>query len=71
MSESEVILHDESLLRWAEIQELRILPISRAAFYAQIQEGVAPPPKKLGPRIAAWTWKDLRAYRDGEWPTKN
>jgi hypothetical protein len=37
-----------------------ILPISRSTWYNWIQQGKAPLPVSLGPRIAAWRKSDVR-----------
>ncbi|WP_210485394.1 helix-turn-helix transcriptional regulator [Microvirga antarctica] len=37
-----------------------ILPISRSTWYNWIEQGRAPPPVALGPRIAGWRKSDIR-----------
>ncbi|MFG1359338.1 helix-turn-helix transcriptional regulator [Xanthobacter pseudotagetidis] len=45
------------LLRLHEV--LRLVPVSRACWYAGMKSGVYPLPVKLGARIVAWRWADI------------
>lgn len=40
-------------------QVLELIPISRSAWYAGIQEGRYPKPVKLGSRASAWAVEDI------------
>ncbi|WP_293779727.1 AlpA family transcriptional regulator [uncultured Oxalicibacterium sp.] len=50
----------ERFLKLPEV--LKILPVSRATFYAGIKDGRYPSPVKLGPRAVAWRLSDIDAY---------
>lgn len=60
MSES-----DDRLLRLKEV--LKILPVSKATWYAGIKSSRFPGPVKLGPRLVAWRYKDIRKLADEGW----
>ncbi|KNE27042.1 helix-turn-helix transcriptional regulator [Achromobacter spanius] len=60
----------DSLLRLPEV--LKIVPVSRATWYAGIKSGRFPAQVKLGPRIAAWRRSDIErllASLNGSEPT--
>ncbi|MBQ0820602.1 AlpA family phage regulatory protein [Microvirga sp. HBU67558] len=58
---AEADLGDEGYYRLnAIIGSKGLLPISRSTWYSWIQQGKAPPPVSLGPRIAAWRKSDIR-----------
>jgi prophage regulatory protein len=48
------------LLRLPDV--LRIVPMSRAAWYAGVKEGKLPQPIKLSERIVTWRKRDILAY---------
>ncbi len=51
-------LHPDGLSRLPEV--LKIIPVSRAAWYRGIQQGIYPKPVKLsGGRTSAWRNSDL------------
>jgi predicted DNA-binding transcriptional regulator AlpA len=35
--------------------------VSKASIYRWVQEGVIPPPQKLGPRVSRWDGADIEA----------
>lgn len=43
-------------------QVLRILGISKTAFYSGIQKGVYPPPRKLTTRTAVWSIGEIKDF---------
>lgn len=53
-------INNERFLKLPEV--LKILPVSRATFYAGIKGGRYPSPVKLGPRAVAWRLSDIDAY---------
>jgi predicted DNA-binding transcriptional regulator AlpA len=48
---------NKPLLRLHDV--LRLVPVSRASWYAGMKSGVYPRPVKLGARIVAWRWTDI------------
>ena len=44
---------------------LRIIPVSRSAWWAGIKSGRFPQAVKLGPRTTAWRVSDIRKLTDG------
>lgn len=40
---------------------LKLIPMSRSAFYRRIETGEFPAPLKLSPTIACWRSEDIRA----------
>lgn len=48
----------ERLLRLKEV--LKVIPVSRATWYAGIKSGRFPKSISLGPRIVAWRDSDIR-----------
>lgn len=54
---SSLVLTPGRLLRLKEV--LKIIPISKSAFYQGIKAGKFPPPVKLGVRTSAWLTDSL------------
>jgi len=42
-------------------QVLEIVPISRSAWWAGVKQGLYPAPVKIGVRITAWRYSDIKA----------
>jgi prophage regulatory protein len=40
---------------------LKLVPVSRSAWWAGVKEGRYPRPVRLGPRTSAWRVRDIRA----------
>lgn len=58
-------LPEVGYIRLKEI--LEIIPVSKSTWYKGIAEGRYPKPtKRLGPRIAAWDIRDIRALLDNK-----
>jgi prophage regulatory protein len=38
------------------------IPVGRATWYSWVQQGIAPRPVKLGPRVSAWRAEDIQAF---------
>jgi prophage regulatory protein len=36
------------------------IPVSKSTWWAGVKDGRYPKPVKLGPRITAWRWEDIR-----------
>jgi len=53
----------QGFLRLPEV--LRIIPVSRSAWWAGIKSGRFPQAVKLGPRTTAWRVSDIRKLTDG------
>lgn len=56
---------NDRLIRLKEV--LKILPLSKATWYAGIKSQRFPGPIKLGPRLVAWRYKDIRKLVDEGW----
>ena len=56
-------INPKSLLRLPDV--LRLVPISKSAWWAGVKEGRFPRPVKLGPRTTAWRASDVLALIDG------
>lgn len=48
----------DPLLRLSEV--LAVYPLSRAAWYQGVRDGIYPRPVKIGPRASAWRTSDIR-----------
>ena len=53
-------LENESLLRLAQV--LKIIPISKSAWWQGCKDGRYPKPVKLGPRTTVWKASDISAF---------
>lgn len=53
-------LENESLLRLPQV--LKIIPISKSAWWQGCQDGRYPKPIKLGPRTTVWKASDISAF---------
>jgi predicted DNA-binding transcriptional regulator AlpA len=51
-------LYGDGYLRLAQV--LQIYPVSRAAWYAGIKDGIYPPPTQLGKRSVGWSRQSIR-----------
>ena len=49
----------ERLLRLKQV--LEIVPVSKSTWWAGVQSGRFPRPKKIGPRITVWCQSDIQA----------
>ena len=58
MKDNDYDLKDRRYLRLNKVLEL--IPVSRSTWYHWIQRGVAPQPKKLSVRVAAWKVQDIK-----------
>ena len=58
MKDNDYDLNDRRYLRLNKVLEL--IPVSRSTWYLWIQRGIAPQPKKLSIRVAAWKIQDIR-----------
>ena len=58
MKDNDCDLKDRRYLRLKSVLEL--IPVSRSTWYLWIQRGIAPQPKKLSVRVAAWKIQDIR-----------
>ena len=38
-----------------------VIPVSRSTWWAGVRSGLYPKPVKLGERVTAWRWEDIRA----------
>jgi len=56
-------INPKSLLRLPDV--LRLVPISKSAWWSGVKEGRFPRPVKLGPRTTAWRASDVLALIDG------
>lgn len=53
-------LENESLLRLPQV--LKIIPISKSAWWQGCKDGRYPKPIKLGPRTTVWKASDISAF---------
>ena len=53
-------LENESLLRLPQV--LKIIPISKSAWWQGCKDGRYPQPIKLGPRTTVWKASDISAF---------
>ena len=53
-------LENESLLRLPQV--LKIIPISKSAWWQGCKDGRYPKPVKLGPRTTVWKASDISAF---------
>ena len=53
-------MENESLLRLPQV--LKIVPISKSAWWKGCSTGRYPKPLKLGPRTTVWRAEDIRAF---------
>lgn len=53
-------MENESLLRLPQV--LKIVPISKSAWWQGCKDGRYPKPIKLGPRTTVWTASDIVAF---------
>ena len=53
-------LENESLLRLPQV--LKIIPISKSAWWQGCKDGRYPEPIKLGPRTTVWKASDISAF---------
>jgi len=58
MNDNYCDLKDHRYLRLKSV--LEIIPVSRSTWYLWIQRGIAPKPKKMSLRVAAWKIQDIR-----------
>ncbi len=52
------LLHESGFLRLPDV--LRLIPVSRASWWAGIKHGRYPQPVKISPRCTAWRVQDIR-----------
>ena len=57
---------EDRLLRLPEV--LRIVPVSRAAWYANVKAGRYPKPVRLGARSVAWKASEIQALVEAGTP---
>ena len=62
MKDNDYDLKEHRYLRLNSVLEL--IPISRSTWYVWIQRGIAPQPKKISTRVAAWKLKDIKDLLD-------
>ncbi|MSR14189.1 MAG: AlpA family phage regulatory protein [Gammaproteobacteria bacterium] len=53
---------DEAFFRAGDLEDLNLLPFSRATMWRRIAEGTFPAPIKVSDNVSAWRWGDLRRW---------
>jgi prophage regulatory protein len=53
---------DEAFFRAGDLEDLNLLPFSRATMWRRIAEGTFPAPVKVSDNVSAWRWGDLRVW---------
>lgn len=61
------VAHDV-LIRIDEV--LRMIPVSKASWYAGVKKGFYPPSVPLGPRSVAWRLSDITLVIAGAWQAR-